>query len=384
MDVAARRVEVEIECRGTVWVDPQSRQRAHIHGYEKRRWRHLDTMQFETVLVAQVPRVKYPDGRTEGVSVPWADRYTRFTKLFEAWAVTVLKSCATLSDGCVLLDLSWASAQSIMRRAVERGMQRRDVEPIARVGLDEKSFGKGQDYISVLSDIDGGRVIEVAAGRDQKSACMLLEKVPLAQRQGIEAVAMDMSAGFKAAVEAVIPRADIVYDRFHVSKLLNGAVDEVRRRENKELLSRGDESLKATRYSWLFNPVNMSDQRLEEFTVLAARNLRTSRAWLHKENFEGFWSQDSVWRGEGYLKAWYNSAIRSRLDPIKKTARTLKAHTCGLLNYFRHRISNAVAEGLNSKIQSLKAAARGFRNFAHYRIRILFFCGKLDLSPSNP
>jgi transposase len=100
--------------------------------------------------------VKHPDGRTEGVLVPWAVRYTRFTRLFEVWAVTVLKSCATLIDGCVLLGLSWASAQSIMRRAVERGMQRRDVEPIARVGLDEKSFGKGQDYISILSDIEGG------------------------------------------------------------------------------------------------------------------------------------------------------------------------------------------------------------------------------------
>jgi transposase len=193
-----------------------------------------------------------------------------------------------------------------MRRAVERGMQRRDVEPIARVGLDEKSFGKGQDYISLLSDIDEGRGIEVAAGRDQQSACMLLEKLPATQREDIEAVAMVMSASFKAAVEAVIPRADIVRqlpDRFHVSKLLNEAVDGVRRRENKELLSRGDESLKATRYSWRFNPANMSDQRLEEFKLLAASNLRTSRAWLHKEDFEGFWSRDSVWRGEGYLES---------------------------------------------------------------------------------
>jgi transposase len=170
----------------------------------------------------------------------------------------------------------------------------------------------------------------VSTGCDLAAASVLLEKLPGSRREGIETVAIDMSASFKAAVEIVIPQADIVYYRFHVFKNLNEAVDQVRRRENKELLAGGDESLKATRYSWLFNPVNMSDQRLEEFTVLAARNLQTSHAWLHKKNFEWFWSQDSLCRGEGYLRAWHNSAIRSCLDPIERTTRTLKAHTSGL------------------------------------------------------
>ncbi len=195
---------------------------------------------------------------------------------------------------------------------------------------------------------------------------------------------MDMSASYRAATVVVLPHADIVYDRFHVSKLLNEAVDQVRRQENRELLSVGDESLKGTKYHWLINPRNMTDARVEEFRRVAARNSKTARAWLHKENFEGFWNQEGYWEGDGYLSAWFGSAIRSRLEPIKRTVRTLRAHREGLLNYMLHRISNAVAEGLNSKIQSLKSAARGFRNFAHYRIRILFYCGKLDLSPARP
>lgn len=160
-------------------------------------------------------------------------------------------------------------------------------------------------------------------------------------------------------------------------------MDQVRRRENAELVAEGDTILVGTKYDWLFSPKNMDDARIERFQELAAHNLRTSRAWMHKENFNGFWDLESYWAGEGYLTTWYNSAIRSRLEPVKRAARTIKAHRDGLLNYFHHHISNAVAEGLNSKIQSLKAAARGFRNFEHYRIRILFFCGKLNLAPTT-
>lgn len=188
-----------------------------------------------------------------------------------AWAVWVLESCASLSEGKKLLRLSWSSMQTIMERAVERGMARRGAEKMAGVGLDEKSFGKGRDYISVLSDIERGRVVEVAKGRDQASASGLLEGLPAGQRKGIEAVAMDMSASFKAAVGAVLPQAAIVYDRFHVSKLLNEAVDAVRRKEHRELQAAGDESLKGTKYDWLVNPRNMKDARAEEFQQLAAR-----------------------------------------------------------------------------------------------------------------
>lgn len=381
MDVQAKRVEVNIGCRSKAWGDPQSGERLHIHGYEKRRWRHLDTMQFETVLVANVPRVKYPDGHTELVSVPWAQPHGRFTLMFERWAIAVLGATRTVSDGCVLLNLSWDTAQTIMEGAVKRGIERREVQNIQRVGIDEKSFGRGQDYISVLTDLDHARVIEVAPGRDKDAACSLFKTLPARELEKLQAVAMDMSETFAAAAREMAPKADIVYDRFHVSQALNQAVDQVRRAENKALLAEGDERLKGTRQTWLFNPKNLQDDRLESLSDLARQNLKTSRAWLHKENFEGFWDMESRWHGQRYLRDWYNCAIRSRLEPIKRVARTLKAHTTGLINYFTHHITNAVTEGLNSRIQDLKSAARGFRNFHHYRIRILFFCGKLELQP---
>jgi transposase len=382
MDLAGRKVEIDIECTKQVWADPASGQRAHVHGYEERRWRHLDTMQFETVLIARVPRLKYADGSTELAATPWAGKHSRFTLMFEAWAVQVLQASRSTSAACELLGLSWSAAHTIMERAVSRGLTRRGLEDLQKIGIDEKSFGKGQDYISVLTDLDQGRVLDVEPGRDKASALKLLESIP-AERQGeIVAVAMDMSGSYAAAVEEKLPQADIVYDRFHVSQLLNQAVDQVRRAECKKLSAEGDEVLKGTRYHWLFDPANLGDTRRGALEALLKRNLKTARAWWHKENFEGFWNEPGRWFAEGYISAWYEMAIRSRLEPIKRVARTIKGHAQRLLNYFDHRITNAVTEGLNSRIQEIKSAARGFRNFENYRTRILFFCGKLDLSLS--
>jgi transposase len=268
-----------------------------------------------------------------------------------------------------------------MERAVERGLARRKIDQVKTVGLDEKSFGAGQDYVSVLTDLRSARVLEVVAGNDTESARELWQSLPLEQRQKVEAAAMDMSAGFAAATRTEAPQAAIVHDKFHVSSLLNEAVDKVRRREHRQLQKEGDERLTGSKQLWLYHPANLTDQRFEDFQELLQENLKTGRAWLHKENFNGFWAKEGRWAAAGYFKRWYASAIRSRLEPIKKVARTLKAHLDNLLNYFAYPITNAVTEGLNSKIQQLKANARGFRSFLNYRTRILFFCGKLDLLP---
>jgi transposase len=270
-----------------------------------------------------------------------------------------------------------------MERAVARGLVRRRTDEVKVVGLDEKSFGSGQDYVSIMTDLTEARVLEVIPGNDTQSGCELWKTLPIEQREKVEAAAMDMSAGFAAATRKEAPNAAIVHDKFHVSKMLNEAVDRVRRREHHQLKKQGDDRLSGSRQLWLYNPENLEDHRFEKFKDLLKENLKTSRAWMHKENFRGFWEQESVWEAEGYFKRWYASAIRSRLEPIKKIARTLKAHLSGLLNYFIYPITNAVTEGLNSRNQQIKANARGFRSFTNYRTRILFFCGKLDLLPTG-
>lgn len=349
---------------------------------QERRWRHLDTMQFATELVARLPRARCPEHGVKTLEAPWADKHSRFTLLFESFAIEVLQASRNISAAAELLRLDWNTAQAIIDRAVERGLARRTVDGVRRVGLDEKSFGQGHDYITVLTDIDGSRVLEVAEDRTQKAAEEVLEKsLSPTERQKIQAVAADMLPAYAQAVKAKTPHAELVHDKFHVAKHLGEAVDKVRRAENKALLAIDDDRLKGTRQLWLFGKPNLSRKQRRLFDAIQKRGLKTARAWMLKEQFRWFWRYVYASSAADFFDRWHAWAIRSRLTPMKKVAKMLKRHRKNLLSYFRHRITNATAEGYNSVIQALRYAARGFRSFANYRSRILFFCGKLELKP---
>lgn len=348
-----------------------------------RQWRHLDTMQFETVLQARPARVKCRSCGVLTVPVPWAERQGRFTLMFEAFAIHVIRACSSLEQARLLLGLSWKSVQEIMKRGVERGLLERDLGKIEYVSMDEKSFGKGQDYITVMTDVTESRVIDVAAERTEEAADSLWEELKEDQRGRVKAVAMDMWVAFKNSATKFVPQADIVHDRFHIQKDLNEAVNKVRKMEHSALMKEGDETLKGSKQLWLFNPENLSDHRQIEFKKLQLMELKTARAWAIKEQFRWFWHYRYGGRAKRYFEKWYNWAIRSQLEPIKKVALRIKRHLPNILTWFKHRISTGISEGFNSRIQAIKSAARGFRNFENYRIRILFFCGKLNLLPKT-
>ena len=347
----------------------------------ERTWRHLDVMQFETVLRARVPRADCPEHGVKTIGVPWAAPGGRFTLLFERFAIEVILASRSLTQAQELLGLHWDSLQTIMNRAVERGLERRELEQLRHLGLDEKNFRRGQSYISLLTDLAGGRVLEVMEGRDQAAAEMLLATLEAKQLAQVEAVAVDMAGYYVAAVEAVLPQAAIVHDKFHISQHLGQAVDQVRRQEHKELLADGDATLKNSRQLWLYNPQNMSTGQRASFAKLKDLNLKVARAWGIKELFSELWNYSYEGSARKFFKQWFSWASRSQLRPIMKVARMLKEHLSNILTYLRHPITNAVTEGLNSKIQAIKANARGFRSFLNYRTRILFFCGKLSLYP---
>jgi transposase len=194
---------------------------------------------------------------------------------------------------------------------------------------------------------------------------------------------MDMWQAYEASTEENVPNARIVHDHFHIAKYLNEAVDKVRRAEHRELQREGDDRLKGLRQTLLFNPENLSDDKNEQLEALRKSTLATGRASSLKELFRYFWQETDAVGGRVFFDSWYAWAIRSRLDPIKKVARMLKTRIDRILTWFSSPISNGPAEGFNSRIQAIKSAARGFRIFEHYRIRILFFCGKLSLKPSE-
>lgn len=379
----AKQVEIELGWQwGSAAQCPECGRACSVYDCApERTWRHLDTMQFTTILRARTPRASCPEHGVKTMRVPWAAPGGRFTLLFERFAIAVLRASASVSQACGLLGIGWDAAQQIMERAVERGLDRRQLEGLAHLGMDEKSFKRGQSYITLLTDLDQGRVLDVEEGRTREAAQGVWCTLSPEQKEAVEAVAVDMWEPFVQTIRAEVPQADIVHDRYHVSAYLNEAVDKVRRQEHKELLAQGDETLTGSRQLWLYNPENFRPEQATEFERLKDLNLKVARAWAAKELFSKFWEYGSAGWARRFFKDWFGWVSRSRLQPLVEVAYLLKRHLENLLTYVKHHITNAVTEGLNSKIQSLKSAARGFRNFANYRIRILFFCGKLDLYP---
>ena len=383
LKLVEKKVEIELGWQwGTAAKCPECGRECSIHDCApERTWRHLDTMQFTTLIRARTPRADCPQHGVKTIGVAWAAPQGRFTLLFERFGVEVLLASASVSQACELLGISWDTAQDIMRRAVERGLERRQLEALKHLGMDEKSFKRGQSYVTLLTDLDQSRVLDVVEERTTEAADQLWETLSLEQKQTVEAVAVDMWEPFMRTIAKQVPEADIVHDKFHVSKYLGEAVDKVRRAEHKELMAQGDETLKGTRQLWLYNPQNFSPEQREEFSALKDLHLKVARAWAAKELFSKFWNYQEEGWARRFFKDWFGWVSRSRLKPVVEVAHMLKRHLDNLLTYLKHHITNAVTEGLNSKIQSLKSAARGFRNFRNYRIRILFFCGKLNLYP---
>jgi transposase len=383
LEMAVKRVTVAVECEeGAVWKDPATGARAHVHAWQKRRWRHLDTCQFETILEAEVPRVKHADGRVEEVAVPWAERFSRFTRLMEAFVVQVLQASRSVSQAAGLLGLGWEQVNGVMQRAVRRGLSRRQAEPMRYVGIDEKCIARGHTYATVLTDLEGSRIWEVTPGRKEADAAAAWASLTQEQKEAVEAVAMDMWPAYENSVRTALPNAVVVHDKFHVSKHLNEAVDKVRKAEHRKLMARGDQTLKGSKYEWLRGLGDLRKSEAATFRELHRLNLKTSRAWSFKESFAGFWQYQYAGAARRFFEQWSAAAMRSKLEPLQQVVRMLDRRLSNLLNYLRHRITNAASEGFNSLIQNIRTNARGLPNFAKFRTRILFYCGKLNMLPA--
>jgi transposase len=247
---AVTEVKVDFDGRKVdVWVEwpleqpgpcPECTKPCRIYDHrEERQWRHLDTMQFQTIVHWRIARVKCPEHGIKSMEVPWAEKHSRFTALFERLAIDVLLGCQNQSKAKELLKLSWDELHLIQEKAVQRGLGRRVAGELKHLGVDEKSFLKGHQYATVLSDLNQRCVLDVARDRKEESLEELLNKLAEPQRDKVKAVAMDMWEPFIIALEKWLPQADIVHDKFHIAKYLGEAVDKVRRAENRNLVNPG-------------------------------------------------------------------------------------------------------------------------------------------------
>lgn len=384
VDTALNRVDVWVEeAPGTKFLCTVCKQEAPVHDHtEEQIWRHLDTCQLQTFVHTRLPRTKCHKDGVKQILSPWAEPRSQFTRLFESRLINTLKEC-DVTGVTRLWETSWDETWGVMQRAVTRGLSRKKKRVPQYMGVDEKSIGKGQNYESIVCDLDRGTVEYVVDNREQKSLETYYKQFSQKELEQVEAIAMDMWDPYIAATRAYVPDADkkIVFDRYHAMTQVTKAVDNVRRSEHKMLSAREDFRLKGTRYLWLWNEANVPEWRREEFAGIKDAKLKTSRAWAIKEAFREFWSYSYRKCAEKYFRAWYFWATHSRLTPIIAAARTLKVHLVNLLTYFKHRITNATSEGINSKIQMIKLMACGYRNREHYKAAIYFHCGGLDLYP---
>lgn len=348
---------------------------------EKRTWRHLDTMQFQTLIHARIPRAQCDEHGVKNVKVPWSEPYSRFTLLFVRFAIDVIKACGNVSDAAELLKLSWDEIHLIQKKAVERGLRRRKDQKIKYLGLDEKAFRRGHKYASVLNDLQRTRVFEVVEGKSREVVDGLLSGLSRRVKNSCEAFAVDMDPTFKASIEENLPDAAIVHDKFHIAQYLSEAVASVWKDENSILQRKNDETLTGTKFLWLKNPENQSDNQKAAFDNLKVNLYKVGRAWQIKEAFKKFWAYIYKGNARKFFKRWYFWATHSRLKPIIRVAKMLKRHLENLLTYFDHRITNAASESMNARIQKIKSNAHGFRNFEYFRVAILFHLGDLSLYP---
>ncbi len=318
------------------------------------------------------------------IGVPWAESGSRFTALFEALVIDWLHE-ASVTAVARQLRLSWDAVDGVMGRAVRRGLARRQAMAATRLGVDETSFQKRHEYVTVVVDHETGCVLHVADDRTEQSLDAFYQTLSPKQLAAIDSVAMDMWPAYIAATQTYVPDAEhkIAFDKFHVAKHLGEAVDQVRRQEHKRLKDQGNAALTGTKYLWLTNPEHFSAERWQEFAALRTSSLKTARAWAIKELAMTLWGYVRRGWAANAWRSWLAWALRSRLEPVKKVARMVQHHLWGILNAIVHRVTNATSEAINATIQRLKNRACGYRNRDRFRNAIYFHLGGLDLNPAQ-
>ena len=362
---------------------PQCGKKAKIYDKRHRTWRHLDTMEFKTVIAADIPRVQCPVHGVVQLEVPWAEALSRYTLKFETLIIDWLQE-TSVSAVARNFDMSWNAVDGIMKRAVERGLNRRKIKDPKNISVDETAFQRRHEYVTVVTDQSNGEVLFIADDRKKESLEQYYKSIGSEALKGIESVSMDMWPAYINVTKAYVPDAEnkICFDKFHCAQYLGNAVDKVRREENKELTKNGNDILIGSRYLWLRNPENMDKIANKAFKEIRDSSLKTATAWAVKEHAMCLWHYSSrTWANKQWMN-WYNWAMETALTPVQQAATTIKNNLWGIINAMVIKKTNAHAESMNSRIQSIKTKARGFRNRDRFKMAVYFQCAKLDLYPN--
>jgi transposase len=380
-DVEQRRLDLRIDFpRGSRFACPEcDRAGCPVKDTEQKTWRHLNFFEHQAFLTARVPRVVCEEHGARLVKVPWARERSGFTLLFEALVMALVREMpvAPLAE---LIGESDMRVWRIVHHYVDAAVAGQDLSFVKRVGIDETSSRRGQDYVSVFADLDERRAVFVTEGRDQATvqAFSGFLEAHGGQAANVEEVCQDMSEAFLTGTLKHLPEAEITFDRYHIRSHLSQALDDVRRADAKE--HRG--LLKNTRYLWLRRPENLTERQQDWLDELLQRPLEIVRTYELALRFDAFYELDDPDTAEEYLRRWISDVHDSQIEPLIKFTQMLEDHWPGVMRWHHSRVSNGLLEGLNSLIQAAKRRARGYRTNRNFIAMIYLVAGKLSAGPA--
>jgi transposase len=354
-------------------------------GYEKnlRVWRHGDCMFYPCYVYCRRPKVLCPNCGAQQVSAPFERKNSRFTLLFEGYALMLLAE-ATVAKAAKWLRCDEKSLVKIMRHWVNKAVKETNLSEVAMLAIDETSFKRGHKYVTLVVDADKRRVIDVEEGREMKAVEVFAEK--LSAKGGdptkVTAVTSDMSKTFLPAIEKHFPNAENTIDKFHVKKVLIDALDEIRKAEQKTVADK--RGLFCGRRLFMIPEAKLTAEQSAKLAEMSNRYPKTGRAYRIVSGLDDFYASGTIGEAEEAFKSLYSWMRRCRLEPMKSAAETLMRHKDKVLNFFKNRLTNAICEGINSMVQAAKRKARGFHTFEGYAAMIYLIAGKLQLAVPPP
>jgi transposase len=378
-DASLKRLDIRLDFkRGSRFeVDGVS---CSVHDTVEKQWRHLNFFQHECYLHARVPRVHTPDGRVVMAMPSWSGKLAGFTLLFEALMLEFCKHMPVHQVG-KMIGISDGRLWRMLELYVDAARFDEDYSGVTAVGMDETSIAKGHAYITLFVDMIARRTIHVAEGKGSVTVKGFVQD--LEQHGGnaaqITEASCDMSPAFIKGTQENLPNAAITFDKFHILKIINEAVDEVRREEAKT-----NPLLKGSRYIFLKNELNLTAKQREKKQELqvSAMNLKSMEALRMRENFQAIYRVFTTGQFVKYLKQWVNWVSTSGLKPMESAASMVLRHWDGIVRWKQSQLNNGILEGLNSVLQAAKRKARGYK-IQHFITIAYLLTGKLNLSKVN-
>jgi transposase len=343
-------------------------------------WRHLDFANCRIYIESEVRegRCERCDGRRLE-AVPWAAYRAKHTKTFDRW-VARLVQLTDKSAVSLLAGVAWRTIGDIVKRVVDELGPKDLMDDLVGITVDEVSHKRGHRYLTVITSLESGNAVWTGEGKGAATLLRFFDELGPERTAKLQVIAMDMNGGYVKAVKERATNAEIIYDRFHIVKLLLDAVDTVRRSECANLEGDERKALKDTRFALLRNPKHLKRKDRLAIARVEATNRRLTRAYELRVDFEQFWGITDEDEGREFLMNWTRSALLSRQQPLRKFATTIRGHIDGVLGFIRWcGITSGQAEGMNNKIKLLIHRAFGFKSAAAVMAMITLCCSGIVL-----